>query len=67
MRDNGVRAVAIRAAGLSETALEAVKALIDNARRLEGLDELEPEETPTSPPAAEPVHKTGNRRNEADV
>jgi transcriptional regulator with XRE-family HTH domain len=37
MRDNGVRAVAIRAAGLSDTALEAVKALIDNARRLEGL------------------------------
>ena len=39
MRDNGVRAVAVRAAGLSDTALEAVKALIDNARRLEGLDE----------------------------
>lgn len=39
MRDSGVRAVAIRAAGLSDTALEAVKALIDNARRLEGLDE----------------------------
>ena len=42
MRDNGVRAVAVRAAGLSETALEAVKALIDNARRLEGLDAPEP-------------------------
>jgi len=39
MRDGGVRAVAVRAAGLSDTALEAVKALIDNARRLEGLDE----------------------------
>jgi transcriptional regulator with XRE-family HTH domain len=42
MRDNGVRAVAIRAAGLSDTALEAVKALIDNARRLEGLEEADP-------------------------
>jgi hypothetical protein len=42
MRDNGVRAVAIRAAGLSDTALEAVKALIDNARRLEGLGEPKP-------------------------
>jgi hypothetical protein len=41
MRDSGVRAVAIRAAGLSDTALEAVKALIDNARRLEGLDDAE--------------------------
>jgi transcriptional regulator with XRE-family HTH domain len=42
MRDSGVRAVAIRAAGLSDTALEAVKALIDNARRLEGLEEADP-------------------------
>jgi len=41
MRDSGVRAVAIRAAGLSDTALEAVKALIDNARRLEGLEDAE--------------------------
>jgi transcriptional regulator with XRE-family HTH domain len=56
MRDSGVRAVAIRAAGLSDTALEAVKALIDNARRLEGLDELG---TPgESPSAAESSSRT---------
>ncbi len=41
MRDSGVRAVAIRAAGLSETSLQAVKALIENARRLEHLDDVE--------------------------
>jgi transcriptional regulator with XRE-family HTH domain len=38
MRDSGVRAVALRAAGLSETALQAVQALIENARKLERLD-----------------------------
>lgn len=43
MRDSGVRAVAIRAAGLSDTALEAVKSLIDTARRLEGLGSPEPD------------------------
>lgn len=41
MRDSGVRAVAIRAAGLSETALQAVQALIENARRLEQLDDID--------------------------
>jgi transcriptional regulator with XRE-family HTH domain len=41
MRDSGVRAVAIRAAGLSETALQAVRALIENARRLERLDDID--------------------------
>jgi transcriptional regulator with XRE-family HTH domain len=40
MRDSGVRAVAIRAAGLSETALEAVQALIENVRRLERLEDV---------------------------
>jgi transcriptional regulator with XRE-family HTH domain len=50
MRDSGVRAVAIRAAGLSDTALEAVKALIDTARRLEGLGEPE---TPAAPPSVD--------------
>jgi transcriptional regulator with XRE-family HTH domain len=48
MRDSGVRAVAIRAAGLSDTALEAVKALIDNARRLEGLGEPDAASTSTA-------------------
>jgi transcriptional regulator with XRE-family HTH domain len=38
MHDAGVRTVALRAAGLSEKSLAAVKALIDSARELEGLD-----------------------------
>jgi transcriptional regulator with XRE-family HTH domain len=37
MRDAGVRSVALRAAGLSEESLAAIRAVIDNARRLEGL------------------------------
>ena len=37
LRDDGVRAVALRAAGLSESSLAAVRAVIENARRLEGL------------------------------
>jgi len=45
MRDTGVRAVAIRAAGLSETALQAVQALIENARRLEHLDAIDESDT----------------------
>jgi transcriptional regulator with XRE-family HTH domain len=36
-RDDGVRSVALRAAGLSESSLAAVRAVIENARRLEGL------------------------------
>jgi transcriptional regulator with XRE-family HTH domain len=57
MRDSGVRAVAIRAAGLSDTALEAVKALIDNARRLEGLDEAGTS-AESAPPAKSPTKKS---------
>ena len=41
MRDAGVRSVALRAAGLSEASLAAVRAVIDNARRLEGLPDGE--------------------------
>jgi transcriptional regulator with XRE-family HTH domain len=37
LRDAGVRSVALRAAGLSESSLAAVRAVIENARRLEGL------------------------------
>lgn len=59
MRDSGVRAVAIRAAGLSDTALEAVKALIDNARRLEGLGD------PGSPESASGAGSPGGRRKPA--
>ena len=59
MRDSGVRAVAIRAAGLSDTALEAVKALIDNARRLEGLVD------PGSPEPASGAGSPGGRRKPA--
>ena len=39
MRDSGVLDIAIRAAGLSEISLEAVRAVIENARRLEHVDE----------------------------
>jgi transcriptional regulator with XRE-family HTH domain len=37
MRDAGVHSVALRAAGLSEESLAAIRAVIENARRLEGL------------------------------
>lgn len=39
MRDAGVRAIALRAHGLSEPSLAAVLAVIENARRLENLPE----------------------------
>jgi transcriptional regulator with XRE-family HTH domain len=39
MRDAGVRNVALRSTGLSTGSLEAVQAVIEQARRLEGLDE----------------------------
>lgn len=42
MRDAGVRSVALRAAGLSEASLAAVRAVIENARRLEGLPDPGP-------------------------
>jgi len=48
MRDDGVRAVALRAAGLSERSLAAVKALIENARHLEGLPPAEISESDPS-------------------
>jgi len=41
LRDHGVRTVALRAAGLSESSLAAVRAVIENARRLEGLPDDE--------------------------
>ena len=37
MRDAGVRSIALRAHGLSESSLAAVRAVIENARRLENL------------------------------
>ncbi len=37
MRDQGVRSVALRSAGLSEGSLEAIGAMIDQTRKLEGL------------------------------
>lgn len=48
IRDDGVRAVALRAAGLSERSLQAVKAVLENARQLEGLP---PTEIPSGDPA----------------
>lgn len=43
MRDSGVRAVALRAHGLSESSLAAVLAVIENARRLENLPDADGE------------------------
>jgi transcriptional regulator with XRE-family HTH domain len=37
MRDKGVRSVALRSAGLSQGSLDAIGAMIDQTRRLEGL------------------------------
>jgi len=37
MRDNGVRQVALRSAGLSVASLAAIQSMIDHARALEGL------------------------------
>jgi len=40
VRDADVRSIALRAQGLSQASLAAVRAVIENARRLEGLDHL---------------------------
>ena len=50
MRDASVRSVALRAAGLSVESLAAVQAVIDHARRLEGLAD---EAGPAGQPSAE--------------
>jgi transcriptional regulator with XRE-family HTH domain len=42
VRDPSVRAVALGANGLSEASLDAVRAIIDNARQLEGLPAMKP-------------------------
>ena len=39
MRDSGVRHVALRSAGLSAGSLEVVRAMIEQARKLEGLND----------------------------
>lgn len=48
LRDQGVRDVAFRAAGLSPASLAAVLSVIDNARRLEGLPPIDAEDQPAS-------------------
>lgn len=46
LRDSSIRSVALRAAGLSPSSLEAIRAVIENARRLEGLaDKRDPDES----------------------
>jgi transcriptional regulator with XRE-family HTH domain len=40
MRDNGVRRVALRSAGLSPESLDAITTMVEQARRLEGLGGL---------------------------
>ena len=42
LKDDAVRDVALAAAGLSDESLEAIRALIDNARKLEGLPREQP-------------------------
>jgi transcriptional regulator with XRE-family HTH domain len=48
LRDQGIRHIAFRAAGLSPESLRAILAQIENTRRLEGLPSLDDE--PDSPP-----------------
>jgi transcriptional regulator with XRE-family HTH domain len=43
LRDLGVRHIAFRAAGLSSASLQAILAVIENARRLEGLPADDPD------------------------
>ena len=45
MRDSGVRSVALRSAGLSRASLDVISAMIEQTRRLEGLDTADDEET----------------------
>jgi transcriptional regulator with XRE-family HTH domain len=45
-RDGGVRSVALRAVGLSAPSLQAIQAMIDQARRIEGLPSVEPPSSP---------------------
>ncbi len=48
LRDQGIRDVAFRAAGLSPASLAAVLSVIDNARRLEGLPPVTAGDEPAS-------------------
>jgi transcriptional regulator with XRE-family HTH domain len=41
LRDSSIRSVALRSAGLSPNTLDAIRAVIENARRLEGLPDDE--------------------------
>lgn len=41
LRDTSIRSVALRSAGLSPSTLDAIRAVIENARRLEGLPDDE--------------------------
>lgn len=42
VRDPGVREIALASAGLSPASLQAIRALVENARRLERLPEVRP-------------------------
>lgn len=46
IRDSDVRSVALRASGLSETSLDSIRAMLDHARRLEGLPERQRPQSP---------------------
>lgn len=45
MRDSGVRSIALRSSGLSRASLEAISIMIEQTRRLEGLEPTNDEET----------------------
>jgi transcriptional regulator with XRE-family HTH domain len=42
LRDDGVRAIALRSSGLSEGSLQAIQGIVENVRRLEKLAETRP-------------------------
>jgi transcriptional regulator with XRE-family HTH domain len=42
LRDDGVRAIALRSSGLSEGSLQAIQGIVENVRRLEKLAETPP-------------------------
>ncbi|MGM1059968.1 XRE family transcriptional regulator [Saccharothrix sp. Mg75] len=46
LRDNSVRAVALRAAGLSEVSLRAIMGMVEHARSIEGLPPVDDEGGP---------------------
>ena len=55
LRDSSVRHLALRAFGLSPESLRAITAIIENVRRLEGLPELDAQESAADQPPEQPA------------